>query len=201
MAPDPAAWPDETIFRCRTCEAPLSAKSGGVCGECESLHCPYCGMTSHFWRDGGFFLHDDPCSHLIASYSRDAGEWDLRSPLAGVKLPHLEVSLATEPPDFLLSELFGDLKTLLSAYWETGWSGGGGGLTSPPDEMVLLERLMDCVTVPTRRVGWSPAAFGMGSSGGDDYFAAEAERFERETLDLLLRLEAAFELLKGHMSR
>src|SRR5690242_19576833 len=92
---------------CRACEVPIHFAQSSACKACESVHCPFCGMASHFWRDSTFDIQGSPCRHLVASYCRDPADWDAGPPIDAELLPRLAVAGAHKVSAIVLSELFG----------------------------------------------------------------------------------------------
>lgn len=178
---------------CRGCARSLRRRTGGVCGYCESVHCPFCGVASNFWRESTFSIHEDPCAHLVGSYCHDSGEWDWSSSLDELALPYLTEGSEEDWSEDQKAAAFGELAPFLDAYEAGRYA---KGLTEPPDKAILLQRVAERVTVPTKVTWWCPRDFSMGSMGGVDYFAADAIRFESELNELMRRLEAAFECLR-----
>src|SRR5438067_8009759 len=96
MTDDLAGSREGADQRCRTCEEPIDLNNNSTCSSCESVHCPFCGMASHVWRDGTFDIQGAPCPHLIASYCRDADDWDAGPPLDAETLPRLASTTSPE---------------------------------------------------------------------------------------------------------
>ena len=175
---------------CRHCGRLLPPTLGGACPSCDSVHCPFCATASHYWQDETFELNDEPCSHLLGSFSDDLGDWEVW-PFCEQPPPSLPTELVQQAAGWSEAakrELLGPLRPILEAYERSTWY-SHAALAGHPDEGILFDRLFDRLTIPRRAIAWSPRGLGLGESGGTDYFVADPERAWAEILVTLGELK------------
>jgi hypothetical protein len=182
-----AVWTDEQT--CRFCSRVLPITLTGTCPACDSVHCPFCAVASHYWENETFDLNDEPCGHLLGSFSDDLGDWEFW-PFYNLRPPRLPTDLGPRAVDWSEADkrqLLGPLRPILEAYERSTWY-PRAALADRPDEAILFDRLFDQLTTPRRAISWSPRGLGLDASGGTDYFVADARRARAEIRATLAEL-------------
>ena len=126
--------PNKSVSTCNRCDGPLE---NSVCGKCNVVHCPFCGLPE-----------DRQCAHLLAYWTHKVGGTGscLRhAPFLDGTLPFLTVDddspLTLLPLDSRTA--LGELSPLLQAY--------RGDVFEPPDPVRLLESMVTMISVPYAR--------------------------------------------------
>jgi hypothetical protein len=189
-----AAWVGEQDCRC--CGRGLPVTLGGACPSCDSVHCPFCGTAAHFWQDETFDLNEEPCPHLLGSFSDDLGDWEVW-PFCEQPPPRLPAHLSlllANASESAKQALLGPLRPILEAYERSSWH-PRAALAGRPDEAILFDRLFDRLTTARRATSWSPRGLGLGASGGTDYFVTDADQAWAEILTTMDELKRRLQKL------
>jgi hypothetical protein len=162
--------PNKSVSTCSRCDGPLE---NSVCGKCNVVHCPFCGLPG-----------DRQCTHLLAYWTHKvggAGSHLRHPPFLDGTLPFLAADddspITLLPPDSKTA--LGELSPLLQAY--------RGDVFEPPDPVRLLESMVTMISVPCARASRHE---GGRASLGDHifWFASDVTAAKAELTSILFTL-------------